>query len=338
MEQKQSRIAQYTADLISVIVPVYNVAEYLPRCLDSIVRNTYKQLQIICINDGSTDNSLEILQEYASQDSRIAVVDKLNGGLSSARNAGLRLATGEFIAYIDSDDWIHEEYFAFLHRAIRQENADIAICDYVRTKDELALKRNVEYRVRPMSVAEMSASFSVKTYVWKRLFRHETVAGICFDEQVKTEDIVYNTQVVQKNRHLKIAYVDAVLYAYYIRQGSLAGNINEMDQFMLASRYLSDAEAEKQPETREILADESIKRALAARYVFICSGRKTKVMECNEIIREAKMLKHRQKIRYELLYRLPVIYRAFRIITDPTMLQYEKQLKKRKSKKTDNEH
>lgn len=97
--------------LISVIIPVYNTEAYLERCLVSVLSNTYRDLEVICINDGSTDGSLEILNAFARQDERVTVIDKKNGGLSAARNDGLRRATGEWIAFIDSDDWIHPRYF-----------------------------------------------------------------------------------------------------------------------------------------------------------------------------------------------------------------------------------
>ena len=93
---------------ISVIVPIYNVEKYLAKCLDTILAQTFSDIEIICVNDGSTDNSRKILSEYAKKDSRIKIVDKKNGGLSSARNAGMKVAQGEFISFIDSDDWIDE--------------------------------------------------------------------------------------------------------------------------------------------------------------------------------------------------------------------------------------
>ena len=96
---------------ISVIVPIYNVEKYLEKCLGSIINQTYKNLEIICVNDGSTDNSLEILKKYSNQDSRIIIIDKKNGGLSSARNEGLKIATGEFIGFVDSDDYIESNTY-----------------------------------------------------------------------------------------------------------------------------------------------------------------------------------------------------------------------------------
>ena len=102
------------SSLVSVIIPIYNTARYLPRCLESIRNSDYKNLEIICINDGSTDNCLEILQEYKNKDNRILVIDVPNGGVSKARNIGLDYATGDYICFIDSDDWIHRQFFSAL--------------------------------------------------------------------------------------------------------------------------------------------------------------------------------------------------------------------------------
>ena len=126
--------------LVSVIVPVYKVEKYLSKCLDSIVNQTYKNLEIILVDDGSPDNSGKICDEYAQKDSRIKVIHKENGGLSSARNAGLDIATGEYIAFADSDDSVHLDFVEKLYRAIKEENADIACCsveDFIEDKNKI---------------------------------------------------------------------------------------------------------------------------------------------------------------------------------------------------------
>ena len=114
--------------VISVIVPVYNVEEYLPKCLDSILNQTFSNIEIICVNDGSTDGSRKILEEYKKRDFRIKIVDKKNGGLSSARNAGMKVATGEFYSFIDSDDWIDKTMLEKLYENMTTLNTDISIC------------------------------------------------------------------------------------------------------------------------------------------------------------------------------------------------------------------
>lgn len=123
------------SSLVSVIIPIYNTARYLPRCLESIRNSDYKNLEIICINDGSTDNCLEILQEYKNKDNRILVIDVPNGGVSKARNIGLDYATGDYICFIDSDDWIHRQFFSallFFSELVHADNADF----YGSDKDE----------------------------------------------------------------------------------------------------------------------------------------------------------------------------------------------------------
>lgn len=116
--------------LISVIVPVYNVEKYLEKCIDSIVNQTFDHLEIILVNDGSTDHSLEICEKYKVQDKRIKVIDKKNGGLSDARNVGTQVAMGKFITFVDSDDFIDSDMITYLYHLITQADADISICQH----------------------------------------------------------------------------------------------------------------------------------------------------------------------------------------------------------------
>ena len=118
--------------LISIIVPVYNVGQYLPQCMDSLVNQTYQNLEIICVNDGSSDNSLSILESYAGQDERITVISQENGGLSAARNTGIKAAAGEYIMFVDSDDWIDLDTCEMCCRAAEEHRADLVLFSYVR--------------------------------------------------------------------------------------------------------------------------------------------------------------------------------------------------------------
>ncbi|MBC8542394.1 glycosyltransferase family 2 protein [Bianquea renquensis] len=119
---------------VSVIVPVYNVEKYLERCIDSIRQQDYAEMEIILVDDGSTDNSPAICDKYASIDKRIVVIHKENGGLSSARNKGLEIATSIFVTFIDSDDWITRDYISYLMHMICKADADIAIIEYLKVK------------------------------------------------------------------------------------------------------------------------------------------------------------------------------------------------------------
>ena len=118
-------------DLISVIVPVYKVEKYLRKCVDSILVQTYKNLEIILVDDGSPDNCGKICDEYAAKDSRIKVIHQQNGGLSAARNAGLDIATGEYIGFVDSDDYIAPDMYEKLYEALKKAGADLAVCNFI---------------------------------------------------------------------------------------------------------------------------------------------------------------------------------------------------------------
>lgn len=316
----------YKEGLISVIIPIYNVEDYLCRCLDSVLGNTYNNLEVICVNDGSTDSCLEILERYGRQDSRIVIIDKKNGGLSSARNMGLRIATGEFIAFIDSDDWVHQCYFEYLLRAITEYEADMSICGFVRTKDTDVFENN-EYRANSISVKTMVTIRKYRLYVWGRLFRHKKIEGLYFDENLKIEDADYLSKLLVKIPGLKIANVDVVLYAYYIREGSLVTGFNQEDILELSEKQLKYAGMVDSKEVRQLLAERAIRRSLSARFTFIALGDKNKVRRCNDIIKQCLTLN--LSLINLILYLFPGIYRLAMIKIDPTMKTYEKILKER---------
>ena len=122
--------------LVSIIVPVFNVEKYLRQCLDSILGQTFNQFEVIIVNDGSTDNSGAICQEYEARDNRIVYLEKENGGVSEARNLGLDFATSEYIIFIDSDDWIEPTYVEVLYEKIEEYQADIVFENYTSFNDE----------------------------------------------------------------------------------------------------------------------------------------------------------------------------------------------------------
>ena len=116
---------------VSVLIPCYNAEKYLIQCLDSVVNQTLKDIEIICINDGSTDNTLDILEQYAKKDARVKIINQKNGGMGRAYNNGLSNATGEYIAIVESDDWVNADAFEFLYNLANKNNADIAKADYI---------------------------------------------------------------------------------------------------------------------------------------------------------------------------------------------------------------
>ena len=125
---------------ISIIVPVYNVDQYLENCIESILNQTFKDYELILIDDGSTDKSGEICDKYEKKDNRIKVIHKYNGGLSSARNAGLDLACGKYIGFVDSDDSIHPEMYEILYDLQQIYNADISVCSFKKVYENIDVK------------------------------------------------------------------------------------------------------------------------------------------------------------------------------------------------------
>ena len=132
-------------DTISVIVPVYRVEEFLDKCIKSIVNQTYHNLQIILVDDGSPDFCGEICENWAKVDDRIIVIHKENGGLSDARNAGLAIATGDYIAFVDSDDWIEPRMYEVMLSIIKKERADIVACGFIDTYSQKSITHSYPY-------------------------------------------------------------------------------------------------------------------------------------------------------------------------------------------------
>jgi glycosyltransferase involved in cell wall biosynthesis len=129
---------------VSIIVPIYNMEDYLDRCLRSLLRQTLSSIEIIAVNDGSQDASLDILLQFAEYDSRIVIIDKANGGVSAARNDGVKAAKGQYIGFVDPDDWIHDHMYEELYYAAVQENIDIAMCTYIREFETHAKEKHFD--------------------------------------------------------------------------------------------------------------------------------------------------------------------------------------------------
>ena len=123
-------LTEMEKELISVIIPCYNVEKYIDRCMESVLNQTYRNLEIILVDDGSTDGTGEIIKKYAEHDHRIKILHQKNKGAGAARNAGMEIASGSYIGFVDSDDWIAEDMYEYLIGIIKEEDADIAACDF----------------------------------------------------------------------------------------------------------------------------------------------------------------------------------------------------------------
>lgn len=213
-------------DLISVIVPIYKVEPYLDRCVRSIVVQTYEYLEIILVDDGSPDTCPAMCDDWAEKDNRIKVIHKENGGLSDARNAGLAVATGEYISFIDSDDYIAPEFVAELYEAITQTGADIAECAvaYVDEADNILRHRGVATTMQMDKIAALRRLVledGIYQTVWNKLYRREVIDGILFEKGKHHEDDFWTYQIFDRIK--KLAVVDKALYNYLQRGTSIIG-------------------------------------------------------------------------------------------------------------------
>lgn len=219
---------------VSVIVPVYNVEKHLKTCLDSVINQTYKNLEIILIDDGSTDNSSEICDEYARNDERIVVIHKENKGVSSARNKGIEIATGDFIGFVDSDDYIEPDMYEKLVSMITSDDIDIATSGYYKdfSDRKVPMKNEGEVPIYPVCVKDFLKYVYIRDkyqnvagYIVTKLFRASVIKenDILFDENmVMTEDILFFSQILMLSK--KIVYTEKHLYHYFQRETSAYHN------------------------------------------------------------------------------------------------------------------
>ena len=210
---------------ISVIIPAYNVAQWLPRCIESVLGQTYQNLEIWIINDGSTDDTGRIIDEYAAKDPRIHAVHQENHGVSHARNVGMSMVSGDAVSFIDSDDTLEPEMYELLVRVMQEHNADISHCGYKHiVGEEIRLVHDTK-RVIPHHTQEALDCFVDGRLfgggLWNKLYRRELLDGLSFREDLKNnEDILFNFEAFR--RADCSVFADYPLYNYVARFGTSA--------------------------------------------------------------------------------------------------------------------
>ena len=233
------------SDLISVIVPVYNVEEYLRECIESIISQTYSNLEIILIDDGSKDQSGMICDEYEKKDSRIKVIHKENAGVSSARNTGLQIATGDWVAFVDSDDWLEENYFEVLINAAKTNNVEVVLCGYNR----VVLSNKESINNSEKTIVLNSRAFLIKIlnpqtgygFCHMKLYKKEVIKDILFDANlIVGEDALFNEQIAYNVK--KVCMIEKSLYNYRINLNSAVKKYDPE----YANKYLKSMKVNKE--------------------------------------------------------------------------------------------
>ena len=212
--------------LISVIIPVYNVRPYLERCFQSVTNQSYRNLEIILVDDGSTDGSGELCDELAARDLRARVIHKQNGGLGSARNAGMEDANGEILSFVDSDDWIKPGMYKEMVAIMRKDQSQVVACGIQRVtesgeisyyNDQLE-ERAVYTRVE--ALRELPKNERLSNSMCNKLFRQETVEGLRINEKIAYEDNPYTPMCIARAE--RVSYTAEPFYCYFERMGSIS--------------------------------------------------------------------------------------------------------------------
>lgn len=224
--------------LVSIIIPIYNVEKYLKKCLDSIVNQTYKNIEIVCIDDGSPDNSIDILNEFAKRDNRIKIIRQENKGLSGARNKGIDNAKGKYIIFIDSDDWIEFNMVELMINKIEKENLDIVICGqynhYILNDNELI--KEINLKKLSNFIFNNYKEYFIKNYQlklpfgssWNKIFKLDIIKenNLYFVEKCLHEDLLFVFRYLNLVR--RIGIVETPLYHYIVnRSDSITNKINK---------------------------------------------------------------------------------------------------------------
>lgn len=227
--------------MISIIVPIYNVEKYIRQCVDSILNQTYRDIEIILVDDGSPDNCAEICDNYAKKDGRVKIVHKKNGGLMSARQAGLRAATGEYVGFVDGDDWIEPDMYGHFADVIKKYKPDMALCEFIfayPNQDVLSSQKlSKEYFSKEEITGELYPTllfktpyynFGINPCCWSKVFRREILENNLYRVTPKIkigEDAAFTYPCILECQN--IAYVDEYLYHYRSNPDSMTNSYDD---------------------------------------------------------------------------------------------------------------
>jgi glycosyltransferase involved in cell wall biosynthesis len=210
-------------ELISIVIPIYNVEKYLKNCVDSVCNQTYRNLEIILVDDGSPDHCPEICEDYARNDSRVRVIHKQNGGLSDARNYGIEVAKGKYITCIDSDDYVSEDFIEYLYKLLKDANADISVCGFIKTKNlnenRIFTSEDTIEMSSNQAIQEMLYAKIFTTSAWGKLYRTDLFYDVTYPLGKYSEDMYTTFKLLNKAN--KVVYGNQVCYYYLHRPNSI---------------------------------------------------------------------------------------------------------------------
>ncbi|WP_300766235.1 glycosyltransferase family 2 protein [uncultured Acetatifactor sp.] len=252
--------------LISVIIPIYNVEKYLPTCMESIFSQTYRKLEIILVDDGSKDNCSRLCDEYAEKDDRVKIYHKENGGLSDARNYGVERANGEYITYVDSDDYVDSDYIEYLYLLIRKYNSQIALCQHRVHYNNGFIKEIGKTGDEELTVSRclerMLYHDVIDTSAWAKLYHRDLFHGVCYPVNKIFEDTATTYILMMKCEKIAIGYESK--YNYIFRNNSIINsefNRNKLDLIEITDKMALDI-IQKYPDLKKAV----LRRQIYARF------------------------------------------------------------------------
>lgn len=214
-------------DKISVVIPVYKAEKYIDRCVDSIVNQTYKNLEIILVDDGSPDNSGQLCDEWAKKDSRVKVIHQPNAGDANARNRAFDIMSGDYFIFIDNDDWADADMLEFLHKLITENDADMARCGFYtfvedtgREETDFSADSPVVMMDKNEQLADLFVSGHISGVLWNKLYKTSSLGDVRLDQaEGCSDDFMFNYRVIKKD--IKSVCKDEPKYHYVLRAGSM---------------------------------------------------------------------------------------------------------------------
>lgn len=217
--------------IVSVILPVYNSEKYIKKTIESILNQTLEEIEIICVNDGSKDNTLEILKNFEENNNKVKVIDKKNEGVWKARIDGIKVASGIYTTFVDADDNVEKNFIEELYKSVEKNNADIAICGFKRIDEKTGKVLSKEMRYEETKIIEKGKNFeeiiSINTALWNKLYKTEILKQIkdLSNPPRILEDMMFLSMIYRKTN--KISFVNQYLYNYMVREGSAMNTLKK---------------------------------------------------------------------------------------------------------------
>lgn len=322
---------------ISIIVPIYNVEQWLSRCIDSILSQSFMDFELILVDDGSPDRCGIICDEYAEKDKRIRVIHQKNAKLSAARNAGLDVAQGEWIAFVDSDDWLHKDYLKILLSGA-VDDTDLVICSCQITYNQMETDQDYSgTQFRSVTMDYIYKDRYSRNQAWGKLYRRNAIGELRYIPGTEPmEDKCFNELFFRRDVTYRIT--DARLYYYYMRADSAIHTRQGQDILNAVQIFSDQLECTQDLEKRERIIKRCYKCIISTRYSEMYSVDYGDIKKkSKELIKKMAVYLPELKLKDRLilwgLSMFPSIYRVWRILGDPSLLKYERECKKARDKR-----